>query len=739
MAMCIVKDISLGLGAVPIATASSDLQEFEKGRIHHIDEIFSRLKLVHLTKDFFATTFSKNNQKPLSIKSNLAVICAPLILASLKSSCASNYISTKVVNTAIRIEKYMGSLCYMASIVNAVALIGFGHLITGYIALTVFGLDIFTSSIFIQNYIPYINKIRMVFIKYISPFAGLMAGIATTSYLSTGSALFGLYCLLSAEYYKTTIKTKKSLPSITSLEQFQEVWIDLHQEKSQIYFEMNRTRVPQIQTPALNPSKYSEDKILEVFAIIDWGRKDFQEHLWDRISGIVEKDPKKAFKYPKEVVSEKEQEAYRQDQLPRAKQMAKEWLVKLLENTPRQELLFFKQNICKMLLENKGLFQEKTASEQSRNLFKGLLTLIFGSGGQCLVAEEMKIKEAYLELYKACNKENNRSQSDFLLLLELLYKNTTEQAFKDTISPFLQKVFEHAVSKAKSDFERTQKNLAEQWESRSLPRISLLARSIFFHLAAKFNTTCLEESQKALDLNSVHNFTRVSKLFGKSFNIATDTDEVAERIFSDIAMNPLYSGTIKTVDTAIAFSLEKFYWDTQLEKIIQPWLSTHFEEKTYFQLNDLTQWFSGLLEGFRTEDNTIEIDNMQEGLWEDIPKINGYPIAQEQKVQGELVFKPTTQSLLAFAYGINLLKRRDPESSFNYIDKKMHVSKINKIDFTNFDQVMQMLKFFIPQNMRSQLEEMIKSENKEKTEKKMIYCREQFVSIINKETLFFAQ
>ncbi|KAG6558701.1 hypothetical protein RHABOEDO_001495 [Candidatus Rhabdochlamydia oedothoracis] len=439
------------------------------------------------------------------------------------------------------------------------------------------------------------------------------------------------------------------------------------------------------------------------------------------------------------MVSEEEKEVYRQDQLPRAKQMAKEWLVKLLENTPRKELLFFKQNICKMLLKNKGLLQEKTASKQSRNLFKGLLTLIFGSGGQCLVAEEMKIKEAYLELYKTCNEEKNRSQSDFLLLLELLYKNTTEQAFKDTISPILQKMFECLVIKAKGDFERAQENLAEQWESRSLFRISLLARSIFSYLKGKFNITYLEKSQETLDLNSVHNFTRVSKLFGKSFNIATDTDEVAERIFSNIAINPLCSTTIKTFDMVISLSLEKFYWDTQLEKIVQPWLSTHFEEKTYFQLNDLTHWFSDLLEGFRTKDNTIEIDKMQDELCAgEIPKINGYPIAQTQQIQGELVFKPTTQSLLIFAYGINLLKMGASESSFNYIDKKMNVSEINKIDFTKFDQGVQMFKSFIPQNVLSQLEEMSKLENKEETEKKMIDCRKRCVSLINKETLFFA-
>jgi hypothetical protein len=763
MAMHIINNISSGLGAVPIATESSNLQEFEKGRIHDIDGIFSRLKLVHLTKNFFATTFSKNNQKPLSTKSNLAVICTPLILASLKSSYASHYISTKMVNTAIRIEKYMGSLCYMASIVNAAALVSLGHLITGYTALTVFGLDILTSSISIQKCIPQVNKIRMVFIKYISPFAGLMAGIATRSYLSTGCALFGLYCLLSAEYYKTSIEIKKSLPSITSLDQFKTLWTSLHDEKSEPHFEMNTKRVPLIQIPTLDPSEYPEDKILEIFDAIDLNRKDLQKCLWDRVSGIVEKDPEKAFKYPEVVTSEKDREVYRKEQLPRAKKMAREWLVELLGNTPRQDLLFFKQSICKMLLENKNLLEERTASEQSKNLFEGLLILIFGSGGQCLVAEEMKIKQAYLEIYKICNREINRTQSDFLLLLELIYKNTTEQAFRDTLSPVLQELFKKLSSASECYLKNAKENLAEQWKSRSLSRVHLLARSAFSYLTTKFSITCLDKSQKNLDLNSVHNFTRVSRLFGKPFSITTDTDEVAERVFSGIAMNPLYSGVIKTVDTVISFSLEKFYWNTQLEKIIQPWLSTHFEEKTYFQLNDLAQWFSDLLEGFRTKDNENEIDRMQEELSEEIPKINGYPIAQEQQVLEEFIPKPTIQALLIFAYGINLLKMRDSKSFFNYVDKKMQVSEIEEpFDPDNFKQLLQKIRPFLNQDMQNDLDTIINTlkgveeldqginvndlirkeafkKDVEDLKRGIIDIRKKVAAPINKEALFFVQ
>lgn len=734
-----MRDVFLGVAALPIVATASDLQELEKGRIHYIGEILERCALVDLTKNFLAATFSKNYQKSLSIKSNLAIRSTPLILASLRSSYASNYISTKVVDVAFRIEKYMGLVCYIASIVNAVALIGFGHLIGGCTALTVFGLDLFTSSIFIQNSLPHTHKIRRVFITYISPFATLITGILTRSYLSTGIALFGVYRLLSIVYDETIIRAKKSLPSINSLEQFQELWMHLHQKELQIYFEMNRTRVPQVQTLSIDPVDDSADKILEVFAMINWDRKDFQDYLWDRISGIVEKDPKKAFKHPKEMVSEEQWEAYRQEQMPRAKQMAKEWLDNLVKNTLRQDLVFFKQNICKMLLENKNLLQAKTESEQSRKIFKGLLTLIFGSGGQCHIAEEMKIKEAYLELYKACHKESNHSQSDFLLLLELLYKHTTEQAFKDTLQPYLHGNYNNPILDAKNHLESAQKELAEQWKSRSLCRISVLARSIFSYLIRKLQVVCLELLQKkSSEVNLVHNFTSISKLYGKRFNIVTDIDQIAERFFFSITMDPLSSRAIKSVELAIAFYLEKFYWDTQLERIIQPWLSTHFEEQTYFQLNDLTQWFFNLLEGFKTEDNRIEIDNMQEELWEEIPKINGYPIAQAQQIQGKSVLKPTTQSLLAFAYGINLLKRRDLESSFNYIDKKMRIYAVNKFDFTNFDRYMQLLKNFMPQNIKSELEK-IQELDKEEKNKVITYFRKSLTSPINKETLFFVQ
>ena len=213
----------------------------------------------------------------------------------------------------------------MASVINAIALISFGHLIVGYTALTVFALDLITSSIFIQTHIPSLNKTRIVFVKYISPLTELTTGIVTRSYLTMGFALFGLYHLLSEKYHKITTETIQKTPTspIKNLEEFTTLWNNLHQQ-SELCFEMNRERVPQIQIPTLDPSQYTQSQILEVFDTINWG-ENFEKSLWDRVTGIAESNPEKVFK-DLENASLKEKEAHHQRELPRAKKMAREWL-----------------------------------------------------------------------------------------------------------------------------------------------------------------------------------------------------------------------------------------------------------------------------------------------------------------------------------------------------------------------------------------------------------------------------
>lgn len=733
MTLSIIKDVSLGLTSAPIIQKASDLQQFEKGRIHYADEVISRIGLINLVKNFYNIILYKNEQSPLSRKLTLPTISTPCVLALLKSSYVSHYINPQIVSMVTRIEKHTGRLCYMASVINAIALISFGHLIVGYTALTVFALDLITSSIFIQTYVPSLNKIRIIFVKYISPFTELTTGIVTRSYLTMGFALFGLYNLLFEKHDKRTTETKTPTSPIKSLEEFTTLWSDLHQQ-STLCFEMHRERVPQIQIPILDPSQYPQSQILEIFDSIHWG-EDFEKSLWDRVTGIAEDDPEKAFKDLDASLEEKK--AYRQKQLPRAKEMAKEWLQAVLNETTKQDLVLFKQHICKMLLEHKGLLEE-SQTKQSHDLFKGFLTLIFGSGGECHVAQDMKITEAYLEIYKAINKTNH---SPFLLMLELAYKNTTEQAFKDILNPILQEIIEVYAQQAKSSLSHAKKIFRREWNQRSLSRIHHLASSTFFYLSAKRSVVLYKETKEGLDLNSVHNFTRIAKLLGKPFNIATDTDEVAERTFSKIAMSPKSSGLIKSLNLCIPLTVGKFYWDVQLEKIIQPWLSTHFQEQTYFQINDLIQWFHHLLEEFRTDSNTEEIEAMKSDLCKEIPIINGFDLASwQENSKKEWVLAPTPQALLAFAYGINLLKKKDPNtpSFFNHIDQKLCVTENKNFDFTGIEKITQRIPKWFP--FFKDIQEKINNPHqRHQIASSVSDSRWRLTRDINKDALFFAQ
>ncbi|VHN99631.1 hypothetical protein [Candidatus Rhabdochlamydia sp. T3358] len=736
MTLSIIKNTALGLAAVPIIEKASNLQQFEKGRVHYADEVISRISLITLVKNFYNITLRENEQSLLSTKKTLATISIPCVLALLKSSYASHYINPQIVSIAIRIEKYTGKLCYMASVINAVALISFGHLIIGYTALTVFALDLITSSTFIQSHIPSFNKTRIIFVKYISPFAELTAGLATRGYLTIGLALFGLYALFSEEYHKTITRAIETPPSIKSLEDFKNLWNDLQQPPSNLCFEMNRERVPQIQIPRLDPSQYPPSKILEIFDTIHWG-EDFEKSLWNRVTGIAESDPKKVFKDLENANLEKK--AHRQIELPRAKKMAREWLQAVLDETTKQDLAFFKQHICKMLLEHKDLLEknprslEENQKKQSHDLFKGLLTLIFGSGGECHVAQDMKIKEAYLEIYKASNKEAN--QSPFLLMLELAYKNTTEQAFKDILNPILQKTLESHVQQAKIVVKLTREELRKNWKEQPSSICQLALSAVHYLLAERQLFSC-KTAQETLDLNSVHNFTRVARLFGKPFNIASETDEVAERTFSSIAMNPTGSGFAQGLNLYIPLSLGKFYWDVQLEKIIQPWLITHFKEQAYFQLNDLTQWFHNSLEGFRTDSNTEEIDTMQEELQKIIPEVNGVKLAKYERKGNGNVLIPTTQALLAFAYGINLLKKKDPNtpSFFNHIDQELRVTENKDFDFTGIEKITQRIPF-IPENIREKINDPFE---RAQITGAISRFRKDLTQNIEKDVLFFA-
>ena len=111
MTLSIIKDVSFGLTSVPIIQEASNLQQFEKGRIHYVDEVISRIGLITLVKNFYHITLYKNEQSPLSKKLTLATISTPCVLALLKSSYVSHY-KPAYASMVIRIEKHTGRLLY---------------------------------------------------------------------------------------------------------------------------------------------------------------------------------------------------------------------------------------------------------------------------------------------------------------------------------------------------------------------------------------------------------------------------------------------------------------------------------------------------------------------------------------------------------------------------------------------------------------------------------------------------
>lgn len=723
MSLTIINDASLGLGVVPIATRFGNLQEFEKGRIHHLDELLTRTKLLYFTRNFFNSAFCKNSQKPFSYKATLAVLTIPSILAFVKSSYASHYVNPKVVSVTVRIEKHIGKLCYISAFINAIALVCFGHLTVGYTALAIFGLDMTTSFTPILKRFPQMCKIRIVFIHYISPFATLVNGLAIRSYITIAFSVLAIYSLLQAQR-RVDKKTKESHYPLKYSE-FTNFLNGLQNEDIML-LEMNRERVPLIKIPVLDSTKYNPDKLLEFFDAINWNDREIRELLCKRVSDIPQVGKK--------------------DWL-QAKKIAQTWLENVL-NTPEPELLLFKQHVCKMLLENEDLLKSKTQTEQSRNFFKGLLTFIFGSGGECRIAQSMKIKEGFLEIYKSYNK-TDETQNNLLLLLELQYKNITEQTFRDTLNPILQQILDLFSVIVNLDFTIKKRNLTQDWKPQRLAQIPVLALAAFNYLQAKYWTWSIEEFRKQTDLNSVHNFSQVAKFFGEVFNITSDVDEVAEKFFSELIINPLSPKALALTNKIFALTIGRFYWNTQLEKIIP--LLKHYFKNDILKLNDLLSWFHNLLEDFKSleqlnEQDLEKIDAIQEELQKEQPTINGLAIIEKYEyVENKMVPILSDKALILFAYCINLLKIMDSESRFNGIDQnlKSYEWSINvESEIQPMLQSIEALFCFLPQSMRSYIEEHLENiedpRNMEKIGNFLDDCQILINQLINKEALFFA-
>lgn len=331
----------------------------------------------------------------------------------------------------------------------------------GYTALAVFGLDMTTSFTPILKQCPLMCKIRIIFIHYISPLVTLVNGLAIKSCITISFSVLAIYNLLQAQR-KVDRKTKDSRHPLKYSE-FMNCLKELQSEDIMLW-ELNKERVPLIEIPALDSAKYNPNKLLKLFDELNWNDREIQEILCKRVSDIPQVGKKDGLQ---------------------AKKIAQDWLKNVL-NAPEPELLLFKQHICKMLLENEDLLKSKIQTEQSRNLFKGLLTFIFGSGGECHIAQSMKIKEGFLEIYKSYNK-TDEIQNNLLLLLELHYKNVTEQSFKDTLNPILRLILDFFSCVSFLDYKCKINHITQKWEGRRFAQIPILTLTSFYYLQEKYH------------------------------------------------------------------------------------------------------------------------------------------------------------------------------------------------------------------------------------------------------------
>ena len=131
---------------------------------------------------------------------------------------------------------------------------------------------------------------------------------------------------------------------------------------------------------------------------------------------------------------------------------------------------------------------------------------------------------------------------------------------------------------------------------------------------------------------------------------------------------------------------------------------------------------------------------MQQELQQEIPTINGFALAKQEKKGDKSTLTPTPQALLAFAYGINLLKKKDLNTSsfFNHIDQNLLVTKNEDLDFTGIEKTIQNVPKWFP--LLKDIQEKINDPcEKHRITRSIAELRDEWASLINKDALFFAQ
>ncbi|MEK7339232.1 MAG: hypothetical protein WBD50_07380 [Candidatus Rhabdochlamydia sp.] len=403
-----IKDFSIGFGISSALISNwATLSEYKAGKIHLFHETLDRYAVVDnsltftkivLEKLTYIRVVDQLQSKPIK----WAIRLTPIALGYLKGQAQKNY--PLLAKSLTYLESCVEKAAYVTFIIGSIALVHFGHLSTGYSALSTLIFNQIISSGFAKSHLPLLNKVDSVFKLYANPIAGLVGVVIGGSYLTIGYTLFSFTLMAHASLTKPTYIIQKSRINTEGSSSNQltlEKWEEFNTEQNQTFLTVNRERIPNISFPQMDENMDAKQSILDIL-------KDLPENLQTNLISRMNALPKQ----PKIQTFEE------------AKLEAITYLDKLISFTKQRS-----DPIWNALLQQSCLLLQQLNSSPDKQL-SGIKELLFGNEGQCEVAQQRNLISGFLKL----------SEADQLLIdaLELRFNFSLEALLSENFHFFLQ-------------------------------------------------------------------------------------------------------------------------------------------------------------------------------------------------------------------------------------------------------------------------------------------------------------
>ncbi|MDQ5956666.1 MAG: hypothetical protein ACH349_03950 [Candidatus Rhabdochlamydia sp.] len=549
-----IKGFSKGFGISSALISNwATLSEYKAGKVHLFYETLSRYAVVNNSLTFTKIVLEKlvyvrmgNQLQSKPIK--WAIRLTPIALGYLKGRTQKTY--PLLAKRLAHLENYVEKSSYVIFIIGSIALVRFGHFLVGYSALSMLIFNKIISNGFTKSHFPLFHKIDSVFKIYANPILGLVGVAISGSYLTIGYTLFSLALMTHASFIKSTYTIQKPQTNIESSSPNKltlEKWKKFNTEGEKTFLTINRERAPKISLPSLNNDIDIKQSILNIFEKLP---KILQIELITRINHLPNQT--------------------KIDTFEEAKSVAASYLNELISFTKEQFNPIWNtllQQSCSMLQQVNNLDEQ----------LLGIKELLFGSEGQCEIAQQRNLISGFITLAKI--NQITIGVGGLELIFNLCLADLSNYSFSFFLQAHLNK------------------------------SLSILEKTIKMPCLINF-------LRVRANLTDMHTYQLYEKFYGSHFGIQSFTKDLTiESLNADIMSNPLLYIFMKYLFKLDVEKISDIYFTTQLQKITL-WLRNQIALKQILKTDDISTWFYNWIKSssisdkekvFRefTEDGTI--------------------------------------------------------------------------------------------------------------------------------------